>query len=140
MNWRRFDANNDATWPEWDAECLVWFKDIESWQEAQFVDGHFFVRGCAVSDVTHYCIPIPPGEQDAVSVPRELTAENGAKAALLGEFSTASTQHCPECDGDGCEDCSGQGYFQYEVLIDWTNIKAIFRAAIKHFEGKGSNE
>jgi len=73
-------------------------------------------------------------------VPRELTAENGAKAALLGEFSTASTQHCPECDGDGCEDCSGQGYFQYEVLIDWTNIKAIFRAAIKHFEGKGSNE
>ena len=74
-----------------------------------------------------------------VLVPRALTAENGAKAVLMGEFTTTITVTCHECDGDGfvddnsCEVCDGSGTLDQVIPIDWTTIKAIYAAAIKHF-------
>jgi len=53
-----------------------------------------------------------------VLVPSTLTAENGAKAALMGEFF--------EC----VEDRKGRNV---EVAISWTSIKRIYAAAIAHF-------
>jgi hypothetical protein len=59
-------------------------------------------------------------ERDHVSVPRELTAENGAKAALMGEFF----------------------FYPYEgrepVIVPWDTIKAIHRAVVKLFAASPS--
>lgn len=41
--------------------------------------------------------------KDMILMPRELTAENGAKAILIGEFSETIELRCPECDGDDKE-------------------------------------
>lgn len=43
-----------------------------------------------------------------VMVPMRLTAENGAKAALIGEFNLEYTLTCHECFGEGYYDCSGE--------------------------------
>lgn len=68
-----------------------------------------------------------------VMVPMRLTAENGAKAALLGEFNLEYTLTCHECFGEGCEDCSGEGTWTSTMPIDWTTIKEIWDKAINHF-------
>ncbi|MFT8851554.1 hypothetical protein, partial [Acetobacter orientalis] len=57
-----------------------------------------------------------------ILMPEALTAENGAKAALIGEFHETFTHECPDCGGDGlgaasphsegetrCELCNGTG-------------------------------
>lgn len=66
-------------------------------------------------------------------VPMRLTAENGAKAALLGEFNLEYTLTCHECFGEGCDDCSGEGTWTSTMPIDWTTIKEIWDKAINHF-------
>jgi len=79
---------------------------------------------------------------DYVSVPRKLTAENGAKAALMGEFKIIITDACPECysnrsddsesDTD-CNTCDGYGEVYRDVIVHWPMIKQIYAAAIEHF-------
>lgn len=69
-----------------------------------------------------------------VNVPHNLTAENGAKAALIGEFYVNYEVNCTECDGDGCEDCNNEGVWIVKRPIPWTTIKEIYAAAIQHFE------
>jgi hypothetical protein len=54
-------------------------------------------------------------------LPRELTAENGAKAALIGEFF------------ESYEVCADEFV---RVPVTWTTIKAIWRAAVEHFESQ----
>lgn len=89
----------------------------------------------------------PPA--DTVAMPRALTAENGAKAALMGEFRQSTVEACEQCDGDGdcacdntdhedgcngdCHACSGEGTVPSSISIDWTTIKAIYAAAVKLF-------
>ncbi|MDW2635909.1 hypothetical protein RYZ90_18860 [Citrobacter portucalensis] len=68
-----------------------------------------------------------------VMVPKKLTAENGAKAALLGEFNLEYTLTCHECFGEGCDDCSGEGTWLNTIPVDWTTIKDIWAKAIDHF-------
>lgn len=76
-------------------------------------------------------------------MPRELTAENGAKCLLSGEFSVGHFIECGYCDeGDAkidpdgdyeeCELCEGQGEVHIEIPIDWPTIKAIYAMAVKH--------
>ncbi|WP_445611718.1 hypothetical protein ACUN4K_02050 [Hafnia alvei] len=67
-------------------------------------------------------------------MPKRLTAENGAKYALSGEFSTSRVVVCPECDGDGCSDCDGRGDYEEDQLIEWTTIKNIYSAAVSACE------
>lgn len=64
-------------------------------------------------------------------MPVALTAENGAKRALSGEFSTTRSVTCPECGGDGCSDCDGRGDWNEDQIIDWTTIKEIYRRAVE---------
>lgn len=76
----------------------------------------------------------PPETPDGwAMVPMKLTAENGAKAALIGEFNLEYTLTCHECFGEGCDDCSGEGAWINTIPIDWTTIKEIWAKGVEHF-------
>lgn len=69
-----------------------------------------------------------------VIVPKRLTAENGAKCLLVGEFSETKFVNCPECFGDDeCETCDGSGRLEINVPVTWTNIKEIWAKGVEHF-------
>ncbi|WP_374189754.1 DUF550 domain-containing protein [Klebsiella quasivariicola] len=69
-----------------------------------------------------------------VIVPMRLTAENGAKGALSGEFSETKFVNCPECFGDDeCETCDGSGRIEITVPVTWTTIKDIWAKGVEHF-------
>lgn len=83
------------------------------------------------------------GKEDFVLMPKRLTAENGAKALLMGEFKEKIEVDCPFCVGTGldeedeeeCEYCGGRGSGPIDIVISWTNIKKIYAMAVKHFAG-----
>lgn len=62
------------------------------------------------------------GRSDKPILPRELTAENGAKAALIGEFHETYELH------------ERGAARTIDVPISWTTIKAIWKAAVAHFD------
>lgn len=69
-----------------------------------------------------------------ILMPRKLTAENGAKAALSGDFAEHKVINCPECFGDDeCESCDGSGLIKFEVTVSWSTIKAIWEKGADHF-------
>jgi hypothetical protein len=75
-------------------------------------------------------------EYGAALMPKELTAENGAKAALIGEFFETCEVPCP-CqehigeDGERCPLCGGEGVVTQKIPVSWTTIKEIYKAAVK---------
>ncbi|SXA02233.1 Eaa1 [Klebsiella pneumoniae] len=83
--------------------------------------------------------PVHPGSSPVipdgyVMVPMRLTAENGAKGALSGEFSEIKFVNCPECFGDDeCETCDGSGRIEITVPVTWTTIKEIWAKGVEHF-------
>lgn len=74
-----------------------------------------------------------------VLMPTRLTAENGAKAALIGEFfesiEVVNDDYCGcgKCDFclDGLSEDSPMTV--EEVPVSWTTIKAIYTKAVEHF-------
>ncbi len=69
-----------------------------------------------------------------VMVPKRLTAENGAKGVLSGEFSETTFISCPECFGDDdCETCDCSGRIEIKVPVSWTTIKTIWAKGCEHF-------
>jgi len=72
-----------------------------------------------------------------VKMPKELTAENGAKGLLSGEFFEVVELECTACDqnNDDCEVCSGNGSYIYRVPVSWATIKEIYAKAVEHFGG-----
>lgn len=69
-----------------------------------------------------------------VMVPMRLTAENGAKRVLSGEFSETQFVNCPECFGDDeCETCDGSGRIEIKAPVSWTTIKEIWIKGVEHF-------
>ena len=78
--------------------------------------------------------PAPVVLDGYVIVPLRLTAENGAKGALSGEFSETKFVNCPECFGDDeCETCDGSGRIEITVPVTWTTIKEIWAKGVEHF-------
>lgn len=83
--------------------------------------------------------------QDKVIMPRKLTAENGAKYELIGEFHESYDTPCPDCDeglvwpdgvdlpAETCETCHGMGTITETVAVSWTTIKAIYDRAVEIF-------
>ena len=73
--------------------------------------------------------------EEMILMPRELTAENGAKAALIGEFSESVKVFCPDCLNDEldyeCETCGGDGFVDQKVTVSWTTIKEIYKRAVQ---------
>lgn len=81
-------------------------------------------------------VAVPEG---FVLMPRRLTAENGAKGLLSGEFHESIDIECPECLGDGddsygedCPECSGMGKVQQRITVEWDTIKRIYGMAVEH--------
>ena len=74
---------------------------------------------------------------DLILIPKKLTAENGAKALLIGEFYEKLQLRCPDCDGTDkdCDICKGDGYYIQEIPITWSIIKLIYKKAV-HYLGK----
>ena len=83
-----------------------------------------------------------PGTPDSwVMVPKKLTAENGAKGVLSGEFSETTFISCPECFGDDdCDTCDGSGRIEIKVPVTWSTIKSIWDKGIEYFAAKPSQE
>ena len=83
-----------------------------------------------------------PGTPDSwVMVPKRLTAENGAKGVLSGEFSETTFISCLECFGDDdCDTCDGSGRIEMKVPVTWSTIKSIWDKGIEYFAAKPSQE
>ncbi|WP_367298983.1 hypothetical protein [Hafnia alvei] len=74
-------------------------------------------------------------------VPCKLTAENGAKSCMIGEFTEQTEISCPECFGDDeCETCDGSGIIEVTVPVRWTTIKDIWSKGIEHFAAAPAQE
>ena len=71
-------------------------------------------------------------ETKTVMMPRELTAENGAKAALMGEFVVRLPMRCDCEESEDCAVCGGTGEYMQPVNVPWVTIKAIYAEAVKH--------
>lgn len=85
--------------------------------------------------------PVPAAVPDGyVLMPMKLTAENGAKYALSGEFHVLHRMTCHECGGEGCSDCDDEGSFEEKIMIGWDDIKDIYRAAVEACSIKSTGE
>jgi hypothetical protein len=87
---------------------------------------------------SHSITTIPDGY---CVMPRRLTAENGAKALLLGEFKVHVTQECRECadldePDENCEICDGEGEYCQHHTISWDQIKFIYSKAVEGLAAK----
>lgn len=84
--------------------------------------------------------------EDFVVMPKSLTAENGAKALLTGDFHETVIMQCEECEGEGeiyyegipevCGCCTGAGDYALKVPVGWDTIKDIYVMCVEHFENK----
>lgn len=76
---------------------------------------------------------------DTVIMPKELTAENGGKSLMMGEFHVEHESPCMECadlddwDEEDCIYCNGSNVVTNKITIDWATIKAIYAKAVDHF-------
>lgn len=66
-------------------------------------------------------------------MPRALTAENGAKALLSGEFHETIELPNPEHDPEDFEADEEPETYLHKVPVSWTNIKAIYAKVVEHF-------
>jgi excinuclease UvrABC ATPase subunit len=81
-----------------------------------------------------------------IMMPKELTADNGAKSLLIGEFHETVIMQCEDCEGEGlihyegdpetCEDCNGAGDYALKVTVGWDTIKNIYDMCVQHFQNK----
>ncbi|GCW61601.1 putative phage protein [Escherichia coli] len=119
------DAVNEAAW-----------KLHDTLTEHGPLNGNQFnnLKGCfyeALKVAMRNSPVLPDGWQ---LVPKRLSAENGAKGALSGDFSETKFINCPECFGDDdCETCDGSGRIEISVPVSWTTIKAIWAKGVEHF-------
>lgn len=84
-------------------------------------------------------------QENTVMMPTELTAANGGKGLMIGEFKVSRFLECGHCDHgqyqvseddyEICDLCNGEGGWNIEVDVDWTTIKAIYAKAVEHFAG-----
>ena len=117
------DAADECAHAEWSDDSMEHSTAIADWERrAAMLQGAEPVsQPYTLPD--GYCI-----------MPMKLTAENGAKCALAGEFSETKFISCPECFGDDeCETCDGTGRIEISVPVSWTTIKDIWAKGVEHF-------
>jgi hypothetical protein len=75
-----------------------------------------------------------------VLMPSELTAENGAKYLMIGEFKETVSLDCFTChegsSSDDCEICGGTLVYSEDVPVSWDTIKSIYALAVKNLSIK----
>lgn len=69
-------------------------------------------------------------------MPTSLTAENGAKSLLIGEFKVSRELSCDECassdeESGDCEICGGHGSYNQDTPIGWDLMKEIYHKAVE---------
>ena len=72
-------------------------------------------------------------------MPRSLTAENGAKALLYGEFfetvEVSNEEYCGCGECDYCQDFPDtEPTVQIKVPVSWSTIKEIYAKVVSHYE------
>lgn len=109
-------------------------------------------RGMGFSNVTDALMkaekqhaPVAMVPEGYCIMPRQLTAENGAKALLLGEFKLQVTKECPECrelgePTEGCDICDGEGEYGQQYTISWDQIKFIYSKAAEGLAVKAETD
>lgn len=125
--------------PQPHAEPIAWMVGTAIWWTKEEAERDAAEAGLPVVGLG----PMTESSSPAVSIPdgyclmpRRLTAENGAKALLLGEFKLEVTRECPECreleePAEGCEICDGEGEYGQSHIIPWEKIKFIYSEAVK---------
>lgn len=100
------------------------------------------VHGMSARSRIVYAHPalVPAVPDGYVMMPMKLTAENGAKYALSGEFHVLHRVTCHECGGEGCSDCDDDGWLEEKIMIGWDDIKDIYRAAVEACSIKSTGE
>ncbi|HDS1794032.1 DUF3850 domain-containing protein [Pseudomonas putida] len=116
----------------WMVGTAIWWTKEEAERDAAEV-GLPVVGLGPMTESSAPAVSIPDGY---CLMPRRLTAENGAKALLLGEFKLEVTRECPECreledPAEGCEICDGEGEYGQSHIIPWEKIKFIYSEAVK---------
>lgn len=111
-----------------DGEYGITVEDSQWFNTCRLTGGEFYLYAEQHAPVTvvpdGYCI-----------MPRQLTAENGAKALLLGEFKLLVTKECPECceleePTERCSICDGEGEYGQKHTIPWDQLKYIYSKAV----------
>jgi len=71
-----------------------------------------------------------------IKMPESLTAENGCKGLLSGEFETSHLEECPHVgDVEECDDCNEEiCSVKVKTTIPWNTIKDIYASTVKHFK------
>ncbi|MBT9236835.1 hypothetical protein KKQ11_13415 [Pseudomonas sp. MG-2] len=113
-------------------EPIAWMVGTAFWWTKEKAERDAAATGLSIVPVGPL-ISIPDGY---CLMPKRLTAENGAKSLLLGEFKLEVTQECPECREldepvEGCDICDGEGEFGQRHIIPWDKIKHIYSEAVR---------
>ena len=154
-NLSRWRNDNDATFIATanPATVLALLDEIDKWQQessawqavaekqlALAADAEKRIAELEAEPVSQTCKLNEPSGNSPVTpdgwviVPKKLTAENGAKGVLSGEFSETTFISCPECFGDDdCETCDGSGRIEIKVPVTWTTIKTIWAKGCEYF-------
>ena len=118
-------------------ERSIWqmLRDEPNWVASRLQEGEY-----AIEQLKELRAERNP-QQHMVRLPSTLTAENGAKGLLIGDFNETLIISCNECDGEGfhdeecseiCECCDGNGEVVYSVPVQWTTIKDIYKKIVEH--------
>ncbi|EKW0743729.1 hypothetical protein ACV8VY_01955 [Citrobacter freundii] len=139
----------DGAIAAFDAEAVAWTDEQELRDVEKDGCGYLFkvnpispnADPRRVIKLYRHAQPVPVVSDGYVIVPNRLTAENGAKGVLSGEFSETKFINCPECFGDDdCETCDGSGRIEITVPVTWTTIKAIWAKGVEHFAAAPQQE
>ncbi|MCE0990302.1 MULTISPECIES: hypothetical protein [Pseudomonas putida group] len=125
--------------PQPHPEPIAWMVGTDIWwtkEEAERNAAEVGLPVVGLGPMTQSSAPLVSMPDGYCLMPRQLTAENGAKALLLGEFRLEVTRECPECleldePAEGCEICDGEGEYAQRHTIPWDKIKFIYSEAVK---------
>lgn len=125
--------------PQPHPEPIAWMVGTAIWwtkEEAERDAAEVGLPVVGLGPMTGSSVPAVSIPDGYCLMPRRLTAENGAKALLLGEFKLEVTRECPECleldePAEGCEICDGEGEYAQRHMIPWDKIKFIYSEAVK---------
>jgi len=125
--------------PQPHAEPIAWMVGTAIWwtkEEAERDAAEVGLPVVGLGPMTGSSVPAVSIPDGYCLMPRQLTAENGAKALLLGEFKLEVTRECPECleleePAEGCGVCDCEGEYAQRHTIPWDKIKFIYSEAVK---------
>ena len=130
--WGALLKNAPQPAPQPHPEPIAWMVGTAFWWTKEEAERDAAATGLPIVPVG----PLPSIPDGYCLMPKRLTAENGAKALLLGEFKLEVARECPECleleePAEGCEICDGEGEYGQRHTIPWDMIKFIYSEAVK---------